>query len=223
MLTPSGAKLAEPLPPARAALELLHSSPRMLDPAVRYVVGMAVFHCDDSDIVDTRNTSIDNADNTGVVLVPSQQQQQEQQQQRKKQHRLLLVKRAAHEVAFPNAWELPGGHVEDTDETVLHAVAREALEETGLAVGQVLGSLPEMRWQSERERSRPNVQLNYVVTVTSGSGGSTRCPEVKLNPDEHSAWLWAAPADMHGLEMTSEMRRVVQDAFDFAASHLSLT
>lgn len=47
---------------------------------------------------------------------------------------LLLLQRASHETAFPNAWELPDGHVEQTDDTVTHAVAREVLEETSLTV-----------------------------------------------------------------------------------------
>ena len=46
--------------------------------------------------------------------------------------RLLLVQRAATERAFPNLWEVPGGSSEGTDPTVLHSVAREVFEETGL-------------------------------------------------------------------------------------------
>ena len=46
--------------------------------------------------------------------------------------RLLLVQRAAAERGFPNLWEVPGGGAEDTDPTILHSVAREVFEETGL-------------------------------------------------------------------------------------------
>lgn len=46
--------------------------------------------------------------------------------------RLLLVQRAASEKAFPNLWEVPGGSSEHSDPTILHSVAREVFEETGL-------------------------------------------------------------------------------------------
>lgn len=52
--------------------------------------------------------------------------------------RLLLVQRAATERAFPNLWEVPGGSSEATDPTVLHSVAREVFEETGLHLTRVV-------------------------------------------------------------------------------------
>ncbi|KAE8165720.1 hypothetical protein BDV40DRAFT_297127 [Aspergillus tamarii] len=61
---------------------------------------------------------------------------------------LLLLQRASHETAFPNAWELPGGHVEQTDDTVAHAVAREVLEETSLTPGVTVQ--PNLDEQSDR-------------------------------------------------------------------------
>lgn len=51
---------------------------------------------------------------------------------------LLLLKRASHEYAFPDAWELPGGHVEETDEASAHAVVREVVEETSLIVAEII-------------------------------------------------------------------------------------
>lgn len=73
---------------------------------------------------------------------------------------LLLVQRAKDEMAFPNAWvspflayafvrcafqkvtpsaqEIPGGKMDDTDETILHAAARELHEETGLTATHVV-------------------------------------------------------------------------------------
>jgi|SRR5271170_7484534 len=56
---------------------------------------------------------------------------------------LFIVKRAEHEEAFPNNWELPGGHVEP-GETVRQCVERETLEETGLSVDKVLGEFEEL-------------------------------------------------------------------------------
>lgn len=75
---------------------------------------------------------------------------------------LLLLKRASHEDAFPDAWKLPGGHVEETNETIAHAVTREVVEETSLIVAKIIGEIEPMTWES---KTRSNVQLNYVVTV----------------------------------------------------------
>lgn len=45
---------------------------------------------------------------------------------------LLIVQRAASERSFPNLWEVPGGSCEASDPTILHSLARETFEETGL-------------------------------------------------------------------------------------------
>ncbi|KAI9828157.1 MAG: hypothetical protein M1832_003684 [Thelocarpon impressellum] len=93
---------------------------------------------------------------------------------------LLILKRANEEQDFPNAWELPGGHIEKHDQTVFHAVVRETQEETGQEIDAVLGQLDDMLWESSSGAS--NVQLNYVVSVKAGK-------PVVLNPEEHSEWV----------------------------------
>ena len=46
--------------------------------------------------------------------------------------RLLLLRRSSTDTAFPNLWEIPGGSVDKDDPTILHGLAREVFEETGL-------------------------------------------------------------------------------------------
>ena len=50
--------------------------------------------------------------------------------------RLLIVQRAPTERGFPNRWELPGGGCEVSDPTILHSLARETFEETGLRLNR---------------------------------------------------------------------------------------
>lgn len=114
-----------------------------------------------------------------------------------------LLKRASHDT-FPNAWELPGGHLE-TDETIEDAVRREVKEETGLVVAEIIGEVNPMTWKS---KTKSNVQLNYVVTVKPGG-------TVKLDLEEHSDWRWASREELESLYTTPEMEKVVQDALDF--------
>ena len=49
-------------------------------------------------------------------------------------HRLLLTRRPSYMRSFPHAWVLPGGAVDDNDETIQQALSREVYEETNLTV-----------------------------------------------------------------------------------------
>ena len=137
-----------------------------------------------------------------------------------KMPRILLLKRAPHEPYFPNVFELPSGKVDPNDPTLKYALAREVQEETGLDVTEVLAELKPMIYRTEktviddtgREAfiSKTAIQLNYVVSVSSG--------EVKLSADEHSESYWATEEDLGKLDITTEMRAVIQEAFEWAAS-----
>ena len=124
-------------------------------------------------------------------------------------YELLVVKRASHEEAFPDNWELPGGHVESR-ETVKECVERETLEETGLTVDRVLGEFDELRWVS-KSKGRTNVQYNYVVTVHEPM-------DVIVNPEEHSEHMWIKETEVDGLLMTPAMNKVLHDSFKYSKS-----
>ena len=137
-----------------------------------------------------------------------------------KMPRILLLKRALHEPYFPNVFELPSGKVDPNDPTLKYALAREVQEETGLEVTEILAELKPMIYRTEKKViddtgrevlvSKTAVQLNYVVSVSSG--------EVKLSANEHSESNWAAEEDLFSLNITGAMRTVVHEAFKWAAS-----
>lgn len=105
--------------------------------------------------------------------------------------RILLIQRASHD-SMPDKWEVPGGGCDDEDKSILHAVAREVWEETGLLVnriGQRVGGA-----QLFATRSGKTVcKFHFVVEVGKNEAGEM---EVKIDPDEHQAFVWATEEEV---------------------------
>jgi len=98
--------------------------------------------------------------------------------------KILIIQRAPTD-SWPNKWEIPGGGVDLEDTTILHGVAREVLEETGLTVThikRVVGSADGMTFVTRR--GLQVVKFAFEVEVRSGE-------EVKLDVKEHQRYLWA--------------------------------
>jgi 8-oxo-dGTP pyrophosphatase MutT (NUDIX family) len=128
-----------------------------------------------------------------------------------KENRILVLKRAAHEIYYPNVFELPSGNVDETDPTLGHALAREVQEETGLNITSVLSELltpfeyETSKMVEDVQVSKSCVQVNFVVEVEDD--------EIVVNPEEHSVGIWAGADEFEGLEMTEGMRGLVRQAF----------
>lgn len=110
--------------------------------------------------------------------------------------RLLLLRRAPTD-SHPNKWEVPGGGVDPTDESVLHAVAREVFEEAGLEVTSVDGFPGYTEFRSSKGRRIR--KYSFVVSVGEG--------EVKTDEREHSEARWCTWEDVKGMEVTTEGHR----------------
>ena len=132
--------------------------------------------------------------------------------------KILLLKRAATEKYYPNVFEIPGGHVEDTDADIFRALVREVQEETSLSVDSAKASIEPLTYSttktikvSEEEVAvqKSSLQLNFVCEITEDT--------FRVNPEEHSEGVWAAEDEVGSLEMTEEMRIVVEDAFRWKA------
>ena len=123
---------------------------------------------------------------------------------------MLLVQRAATEPAFPNLWEVPGGSAEDFDPTILHSVAREVFEETGLHLTRVIREVGKgvsfmtkykcLKLSFEIEVAEIEAGLDRVGalksqnTVAMGSSNEGGKDEVlvTLDPVEHQRYAWVA-------------------------------
>ncbi|KAF1808687.1 hypothetical protein P152DRAFT_404915 [Eremomyces bilateralis CBS 781.70] len=129
--------------------------------------------------------------------------------------RILLVQRAGHD-SMPNRWEAPGGGCDAEDESILHGVARELWEETGLRateIGPVVGEPNVFTSRSGKEIGK----FHFMVQVEKGEGPL----EVKLDPEEHQQWVWASEEEVKAkkvggieLEFTTEnMENMVLESF----------
>ncbi|KAF2705622.1 hypothetical protein K504DRAFT_93595 [Pleomassaria siparia CBS 279.74] len=102
--------------------------------------------------------------------------------------KLLLVQRAAEESAFPNAWEIPGGKVDESDETLLHGAVRELQEETGLTATKIVRKVAEFEFGDVKKSTRWLKQI-FEMEVQN-------CEHVVLDPIEHQRYLWAGEDDV---------------------------
>ncbi|KIJ27077.1 hypothetical protein M422DRAFT_37945 [Sphaerobolus stellatus SS14] len=121
--------------------------------------------------------------------------------------KLLILQRSATEDAYPFMYEIPGGHVEEEDNSLFATVRRETLEETGLIVKRITGEFEGFEYETKKGIT---VQLNFFVEVEPEGDAP---PQVQINPEEHQAYAWVSLQDnLEAFPMTSSMTAVVNDA-----------
>jgi mutator protein MutT len=118
------------------------------------------------------------------------------------QGRVLVVKRAAE--PLQGHWSIPGGAVE-LGETLRQAAAREAREETGLAVeaGELLGV-----FDSVYRDSCGRIQYHYVLVefLCRRLGGELRAAS------DVTAARWISPAELPELQIAETAANVIRKA-----------
>lgn len=130
------------------------------------------------------------------------------------QDRLLVLQRAAHD-SMPNCWETPGGACDLEDGSLLHGVAREVWEESGLtvrALGQRVGSSDGHLFFT---RSGLKVcKYSFEAEVESTD-------VVTLDPNEHQDYLWITEDQCRAHRVEAE-GRVVEIEFTTAAQEATI-
>ena len=112
---------------------------------------------------------------------------------------ILLIRRA--KAPRKGEWSLPGGKVE-FGETLIEAVRREALEETGLTI-EVLGLVDVVESVREVAAGSPDghyVLIDFGTKVTSGTA--------RAGSDALDA-RWFSLAEIAASELWSEMQRII--------------
>ncbi|UQU67562.1 NUDIX domain-containing protein [Couchioplanes caeruleus] len=100
--------------------------------------------------------------------------------------RVLLVHRSPNKHAYPNVWDLAGGHI-DAGETELAALAREMHEELGVQIAT--GSAIHL-CRLDIGRAEESVRLSaWIVSEWEGTPTNTA-------PDEHDEIRWFLPEEL---------------------------
>ncbi|KXX82648.1 MutT-like protein [Madurella mycetomatis] len=105
--------------------------------------------------------------------------------------RALIIQRAAHD-SMPLLWETPGGACDLEDETILHGVARELWEETGLRMKSVTRQVGGgYTFITRSGLAVTKLTFEAEVETPVSAQGEQLFPKVTLDPNEHVRFLWA--------------------------------
>ncbi|EAQ85472.1 hypothetical protein CHGG_09486 [Chaetomium globosum CBS 148.51] len=110
-------------------------------------------------------------------------------------NRVLLIQRSPRD-GFGFKWECPGGRVDTTDASILHALCREVREETGLVVSRVERVVEMGEFDGGgRERWR---KVTFLVGVEGLKleGSQDGFPVARLSEEEHVGAFWAAEEEV---------------------------
>jgi 8-oxo-dGTP diphosphatase len=117
-----------------------------------------------------------------------------------------MVRRLQSDPLLPGYFEIPGGKVEQ-GEDVLAAAVRECFEEIGQYPIEIQALVSSFDYQVSLGTCR---QFNFVASIAS---------PIRLAVDEHDMLVWVRTAsDMEGLQMSDEMKGVVQQYLDSSFS-----
>lgn len=86
--------------------------------------------------------------------------------------------------------EIPGGKIDDTDETLLHAAVRELKEETGLTATRVRSKVAEFTFEDGRPGRPPVTWLKLIFEV------EVKDLNITLDPVEHQQYLFASEEEV---------------------------
>lgn len=101
-------------------------------------------------------------------------------------------------------WLLPGGHVEDSDDSLAAAAAREAVEETAVRLDASPGRLVGIDVHGIPPKKKEPYHLHHDLIWCFGASS-----EVIETTQEAPEVLWAGPADWNRLGIAESIRRSI--------------
>lgn len=118
--------------------------------------------------------------------------------------KILLLKRNIDK-NYGDKWSSPGGKI-DKGETESEAAVREIFEETGIKMDPAHIRLVERSFVRFKD-------MDFMYTFYIYRIDSLHRPDVKLNPGEHSAYLWVSPKDALELDLMQDEDYCIKKAY----------
>ncbi len=118
--------------------------------------------------------------------------------------KVLLIQRAAHD-SMPLRWEIPGGGVDEEDESILHGLAREIWEESGLLVTRVVRAVGAGHTFTS-SKGKKVIRYSFEVEIERPAEGGL--PTVTLDPEEHADYAWVSEEECRGHRLDASEARI---------------
>lgn len=114
---------------------------------------------------------------------------------------ILLLQRSNDDDFMPSKWSLPGGKVEQFDNSFFEAASRELAEETALIVEYDKKSLKLQSYQNEN-----GSVTNYMVCYLNSN-----YPLIVLDINEHQKYEWVNISDLDKYDLMFDLGQRIKD------------
>lgn len=119
--------------------------------------------------------------------------------------KVFLPKRASTKKFLPNIFELPGGHIE-FGENIVDGLKREVMEEIGMSIS-VGEPFAVFDYKNDIKKSH-SVEVVYFAKFTDP------LENIKLNPEDHSEYIWVSEHEIPEVgSISPEERKNVEKGF----------
>lgn len=120
--------------------------------------------------------------------------------------RILILRRSKTDKHKADFWDLPGGHIDPSDDSLEAGAARELQEEAGLKV-----STGDLMYVTKRELHKAN---RYIFVTTKWTGEINLKPNPKTDILEHDDHKWATIDEIKDLEQSIIPNYILRKALD---------
>jgi 8-oxo-dGTP pyrophosphatase MutT (NUDIX family) len=119
---------------------------------------------------------------------------------------ILILRRSKTDKHKPLRWDLPGGHIDPSDNSLEAGAVRELQEEADLKV-----SVGDLIYVTKRELHKAN---RYIFVTTKWTGKVELKPNPKTDIIEHDEYKWATIEEIKELEQSIIPNYILSKAFD---------